>query len=124
MSFDNTKFSGQLSREEIMTNNEDECATACLQKNYCEHFVFYKSLEPINTNNRIQKRKNCVLSANSNDNIISCRLDSICANLLQCIYMSYESFSFLYNRKIFYFFFFKSKIRFKIIRLAYRFCPM
>ena len=82
--FDNTKFSNQLNRDELLTTTEDECATACLQRSFCEHFVFYKQLEPINTNSRTVKRKNCVLSSNSNDNIISCRLDATCANLSPC----------------------------------------
>jgi hypothetical protein len=82
--FDNTKFSSLQTRDEIYTNTEEECAIACLQRNYCEHFVFYKSLEPSNSNIKVSKRKNCILASNTNDNLITCRLDSICANLLSC----------------------------------------
>ena len=75
--YDNIRFNSLIVYEEILTNNEDECAMACLQKNYCEHFVFVRSIEFY----KGSKKKNCRLAANTNDNIIPCRFDSLCATL-------------------------------------------
>jgi hypothetical protein len=48
----------------------------CLQSSFCDHFV-YRIMDP--TRSSIQK--NCHLTVNTHENLINCRLDSICANL-------------------------------------------
>lgn len=75
--YDNIRFNNLIVYEEIVSNNEDECAMACLQKNHCEHFVFVRSVEFY----KGSKKKNCRLASNTNDNIIPCRFDSLCATL-------------------------------------------
>jgi hypothetical protein len=82
-SYDNIKLSLKTNFEETITNNEDECALACLQKTYCNHFVYIRSFEPYLNS----KKKNCQLSSNSDVNIMPCRYDSICANLSPCKFL-------------------------------------
>jgi len=86
-SYDNIKLSLKNNFEETITNNEDECALACLQKTYCNHFVYIRSFEPYLNS----KKKNCQLSSNSDVNIMPCRYDSICANLSPCKFTSLYS---------------------------------
>ncbi len=79
--FDNVKFSSsQKQVEEIAALNEDECAMSCLQKSFCDYFVFIRSIEPF----RSSKKKNCQLATNTRENIMPCRYDSLCANLSPC----------------------------------------
>lgn len=67
--------------EEITTMNENECAMNCLQRSYCDHFVFIKSVEL----SKGSKKKNCQLAAaNTNNNFFLCRYDLTCANLSPC----------------------------------------
>ena len=47
----------------------------CLQSNFCDHFV-YRTMDPTKTG-----QKNCHLAINTHENLIDCRLDSICADL-------------------------------------------
>jgi hypothetical protein len=78
--YDNVPLRGARDFEEMVTINEDECALNCLQKSFCDHFVFIKSIEP----SKISKRKNCQLAANTNNNFFPCRYDLTCANLSPC----------------------------------------
>ncbi len=48
----------------------------CLQSNFCDHFVF-RQMDSIKTS----AQKNCHLATNTNENLIDCRLDSVCADL-------------------------------------------
>ena len=82
--FDNARLASARDSEDITTTNEDECAMNCLQKSFCDHFVFIRSVEPF----RNSRRKNCRLVTNSNDNLFPCRYDLICANLSPCNYIS------------------------------------
>ena len=79
--FDNIQFTSNKNIVEIQTSNEEECAMHCLQSSFCNHFV-YRTLDPT----KISTQKNCNLATNTYENLIDCRLDSICANLASCKY--------------------------------------
>lgn len=92
--FDNARLASARDSEDITTTNEDECAMSCLQKSFCDHFVFIRSIEPF----RSSKRKNCRLVTNSHDDLFPCRYDLICANLSPCkIPFHFVSFSIFFN---------------------------
>jgi hypothetical protein len=76
--YDNIQFTESKNFQEIQTNNEEECAMYCLQSNFCDHFV-YRPLDPTKVS-----QKNCNLAKNNYENLVDCRLDSICANLASC----------------------------------------
>lgn len=78
--FDLTKYDNiklNFKKYELFTSNEDECAMACLQKSFCDHFVFKRSFEPYLSTTK----KNCQLATNNYENIMPCSYDSICASL-------------------------------------------
>jgi hypothetical protein len=113
--YDNIKLSSSVISEEIIAANDDECAMACLQRNFCDHFVFIRSIPPLKSS----KKKNCYLAVNTNENIFPCRFDSVCAFLSPCNYQKQQKaenqtlltiIKFLTNCH------FKSKITYKTIR--------
>lgn len=111
--FDNARLASARDSEDITTTNEDECAMNCLQKSFCDHFVFIRSIEPF----RNSRRKNCRLVTNSNDNLFPCRYDLICANLSPCNYISHLKLKhYSVNNNIFLF---KSRSTSKMTQLTY-----
>jgi hypothetical protein len=79
--YDNTRFSLQQNFQETTAENDDDCALKCLENEFCDHFVFIRSVEPYSTK---PNGKNCKLAKNNNENIIRCKYDSLCATLSSC----------------------------------------
>lgn len=47
--YDNTRFALSQNFQETRAENDDDCALKCLQNEFCDHFVFIRSIEPYGT---------------------------------------------------------------------------